>query len=36
MYDLEKSEAIAYVKKELSSDQYEMKEMLGECYITTK
>lgn len=36
MYDLEKSEVISYVKKELSSDQYEMKEILGECYITTK
>ncbi|WP_342442761.1 DsbA family protein [Lysinibacillus sp. FSL K6-0075] len=36
MYDLEKSEVTSYVKKELSSDQYEMKEMLGECYITTK
>ncbi|MCS5500511.1 DsbA family protein [Lysinibacillus sp. A4] len=36
MYDLEKSEVISYVKKELSSEQYEMKEILGECYITTK
>lgn len=36
MYDLKKSEVISYVKKELSSDQYEMKEILGECYITTK
>ncbi|WP_407671589.1 DsbA family protein [Paenibacillus guangzhouensis] len=35
MYDIEKSGINAFVEKELAPSSYEMKELLGEFYITT-
>lgn len=35
MYDIEQSDVISFIEKELSPDQYQMKEMLGESYFTT-
>ncbi len=34
MYDVEKSDVSSFIEKELSSDQYELKKILGESYIT--
>ncbi|WP_314588199.1 DsbA family protein [Paenibacillus terrigena] len=36
MYDIEKSEINAFVEKELSPSSYQVKELLGESYFTTK
>lgn len=35
MYDIEQSEVKSFVEKELVSDRYQMKELLGEFYFTT-
>lgn len=35
MYDVEKSEINNFIEKELSKDSYQVKEILGELYITT-
>lgn len=35
MYDIEQSDVNSFIEKELSPDQYQMKEMLGESYFTT-
>ncbi|WP_303969614.1 DsbA family protein [Sporosarcina ureae] len=35
MYDVEKSDVASYVEKELSSNHYQAKEILGEVYFTT-
>lgn len=34
MYDIEQSDVNSFIEKELSPDQYQMKEMLGESYFT--
>lgn len=36
MYDLEQAAVKSFVEKELSKDQYEMKEVLGELYVVSK
>jgi putative protein-disulfide isomerase len=36
MYDLEQSEVPAYIQTELSHDEYETKEIIGELYIQKK
>ncbi|MFC5406625.1 DsbA family protein [Cohnella soli] len=36
MYDIEKPEINAFVEKELSPSSYQVKELLGESYFTTK
>lgn len=35
MYDVEQSEVKSFVEKELASDRYQTKELLGEFYFTT-
>lgn len=35
MYDIDQSEVQSFVNKELSSDQFETKEILGEFYFTS-
>lgn len=35
MYDIEQSDVNSFIEKELSPDQYQMKEVLGESYFTT-
>ncbi|WP_338471387.1 DsbA family protein [Niallia sp. XMNu-256] len=35
MYDIEQSEVRSFLEKELSPDRYQVKEVLGELYITT-
>jgi len=35
MYDVEASDIDAFIEKELSSDRYQVKEILGEKYVTT-
>lgn len=35
MYDIEQSEVQSYVNKELSPEQFETKEILGEFYFTS-
>ncbi|ARK23015.1 DsbA family oxidoreductase [Sporosarcina ureae] len=35
MYDVEQSDVASYVEKELSPNQYQAKEILGEVYFTT-
>lgn len=34
LYDIEQTEVKSFIEKELSNDQYELKEILGELYIT--
>lgn len=35
MYDLEQTDVSAFIEKELSPNQYELKEILGERYLIT-
>ena len=35
MYDVEQSDVHSFIEKELSSDRYQVKEILGESYFTT-
>ena len=35
MYDVEQSDVNSFIEKELSSDHYQTKEILGEFYFTT-
>ena len=35
MYDIEQSDVPSFIEKELSSDRYQVKEILGESYFTT-
>ena len=35
MYDIEQSDVHSFIEKELSSDRYQVKEILGESYFTT-
>lgn len=35
MYDIEKSDVDDFIEKELSPERYQMKEILGEMYVTT-
>lgn len=35
MYDIEQSDVNSFIEKELSPDQYQMKEVLEESYFTT-
>ena len=35
MYDVEQSDVNSFIEKELSSDHYQAKEILGEFYFTT-
>ena len=36
MYDLKKLDSIPFVEKELTPGCYQMKEILGELYITSQ
>lgn len=36
MYDIEQADVKTFIEKELSQDQFEMKEILGELYVTSK
>ena len=36
MYDIGKADVKTFIENELSQDQFEMKEFLGELYVTSK
>lgn len=36
MYDIEKADVKTFIENELSQDQFELKEFLGELYVTSK